>query len=108
VSYATLSLSTKAIAGFAGPLRAPLGGFSLPPLSYVGLSLSSPVEPTRTSLLTADDVAASLGVSRDWVYSEVRAARIPHIRLGRHVRFRSESIDAWILESERGKIAQTS
>ncbi len=53
-----------------------------------------------TGLLTADDVAASLGVSRDWVYSEVRAGRIPHVRLGRHVRFRCEAIEQWIVGLE--------
>lgn len=52
------------------------------------------------SLLTADDVAASLGVSKDWIYAEVRAGRIPHVRLGRNVRFRAESIDEWICELE--------
>lgn len=32
----------------------------------------------------------------DWVYREVRAGRLPHIRLGRAVRFRRESIEAWL------------
>jgi excisionase family DNA binding protein len=54
------------------------------------------------SLLTADDVAAMLGMGTDWIYAEVRAGRIPHVRLGRYVRFRAESIDQWIREMERG------
>lgn len=45
-----------------------------------------------SSLLTADQVAADLGVSKDWIYSEVRAGRIPHVRLGRSVRFRAAAI----------------
>lgn len=57
-----------------------------------------------TSLLTADDVAAMLGVSRDWIYAEARAGRMPHVRLGRHVRFKAESIDEWISEQERGSM----
>lgn len=57
-----------------------------------------------SSLLTADDVAAALGVGRDWVYAEVRADRIPHVRLGRNVRFRAESIDCWISELEAAKM----
>jgi excisionase family DNA binding protein len=52
------------------------------------------------SLLTADDVAAMLGMGTDWVYAQVRAGRIPHVRLGRYVRFREESIEAWIREME--------
>ena len=53
-------------------------------------------------LLEAEDVADYLGVRTDWVYREVRAGRLPHIRLGRAVRFRRESIEAWIESRERG------
>jgi excisionase family DNA binding protein len=53
-------------------------------------------------LLEAEDVANYLGVRTDWVYREVRAGRLPHIRLGRAVRFRRESIEAWIDSRERG------
>lgn len=53
------------------------------------------------SLLTADDVAAMLGMGTDWIYAQVRADRIPHVRLGRYVRFRAESVEKWICELER-------
>jgi excisionase family DNA binding protein len=53
-------------------------------------------------LLTADELAAIIGMGTDWIYAEVRAGRIPHVRLGRYVRFRPESIDQWIIELERG------
>jgi excisionase family DNA binding protein len=53
-------------------------------------------------LLEAEDVANYIGVRTDWVYREVRAGRLPHIRLGRAVRFRRESIEAWIDSRERG------
>jgi excisionase family DNA binding protein len=59
------------------------------------------------NLLEAEDVAAMLGMSKDWIYGEVRADRIPHVRLGRYVRFRQEAIDGWILERERGKMPST-
>jgi excisionase family DNA binding protein len=58
------------------------------------------VAPNR--LLEADDVARYIGMTADWVYREVRAGRMPHIRLGRYVRFRRESIDAWLAARERG------
>jgi excisionase family DNA binding protein len=61
--------------------------------------------PSPARLLEAEDVAALLGMTTDWVYREVRAGRLPHIRLGRYVRFRSESIDAWLLACERGMVA---
>jgi excisionase family DNA binding protein len=51
-------------------------------------------------LLTADQVAALLGVTRDWVYAESRAGRIPHVRLGRYYRYRQESIERWMHEIE--------
>jgi excisionase family DNA binding protein len=50
--------------------------------------------------MTADEVAERLGMSRDWVYAEVRAGRIPHVRLGRYVRFRESSIADWVREIE--------
>ncbi len=53
-------------------------------------------------LLEAEDVVNYLGMRTDWVYREVRAGRLPHVRLGRAVRFRRESIDAWIESQERG------
>lgn len=56
--------------------------------------------PSR--LLEADDVARYIGMTTDWIYREVRAGRMPHIRLGRYVRFRRESIDAWLAARERG------
>ena len=56
-------------------------------------------------LLEADDVARYIGMTADWVYREVRAGRMPHIRLGRYVRFRRESIDAWLVARERGPAA---
>jgi excisionase family DNA binding protein len=55
-------------------------------------------------LLTAEQVAALLGVKRGWVYAQARADRIPHVRLGRYTRFRVESIEAWAAERERGPV----
>jgi excisionase family DNA binding protein len=56
-------------------------------------------------LLEADDVARYIGMTTDWIYREVRAGRMPHIRLGRYVRFRRESIYAWLVSRERGPAA---
>jgi len=58
-------------------------------------------------LIDATDVAKMLGMTKDWVYAEARADRIPHIKLGRCTRFREEAVEDWIRESERGKISQT-
>lgn len=44
-------------------------------------------------LLDAEAVAQLLGQKRSWVYDEVQAGRLPHIRLGRSLRFRPEDIE---------------
>ena len=54
------------------------------------------------SLLFAEDVAALVGMTKDWVYAETRAGRIPHVTLGRYYRYRSESIETWLREIEQG------
>ncbi len=59
-------------------------------------------------LLEAEDVADYLGMRTDWVYREVRAGRLPHIRLGRAVRFRRESIEAWLESHERASLRSRS
>ena len=53
------------------------------------------------SLLFAEDVAAMVGMTRKWVYTETRAGRIPHVALGRYYRYRRDSIDAWLRQIER-------
>jgi excisionase family DNA binding protein len=52
-------------------------------------------------LLTADQVAALLQVTPAWVYAETRRRRIPHLRLGRYVRYRRSALDVWMRETER-------
>ncbi len=61
-----------------------------------------------TPLLTAQDVADRLGVSKEWAWAQARANAIPHIRLGRYCRFRAESIEAWIEELEGGSTSNAS
>jgi excisionase family DNA binding protein len=56
---------------------------------------------TAASLLTPQEVADLLQVRRSWVYDAARRDVIPHVRLGRYVRFRKESLEAWLAEQER-------
>lgn len=51
-------------------------------------------------LLTADEVAEFLRVTRGWIYAETRAGRIPHLRLGRYVRYRESAIREWMAQLE--------
>lgn len=51
-------------------------------------------------LLTAGEVAALLQVTRSWVYEQTRRNRMPHVRLGRYVRYRRSAVEAWIASLE--------
>ena len=63
--------------------------------------------PSSTdSLLTAEEVAALLQVTCSWVYAETRKRRIPHLRLGRYVRYRRSALEAWMEEMERSSTRQ--
>jgi hypothetical protein len=60
-------------------------------------------------LLDADQAAARLGLFgrdgkplRTWVLAEARADRIPHVRLGRYVRFDEDELAAWAAQRRRG------
>jgi excisionase family DNA binding protein len=88
----------------------------LPKLGEAGISLVESDSAMKTengsgatavpedprALLTAEEVAERLRVTKCWIYAEVRAGRLPHVRLGRYVRFRARAIDAWIEQIERG------
>jgi predicted DNA-binding transcriptional regulator AlpA len=39
-------------------------------------------------------------VTTAWIYTEIRRGRIPHIRLGRYVRYRQEAIEARLDRSD--------
>jgi excisionase family DNA binding protein len=71
-------------------------------LSPSGESSALPISPSgRDRLLTARDVADMLAVSERWVREHTRGGFIPHIRLGRNVRYRREAVLSWIDEQER-------
>lgn len=47
-------------------------------------------------LLTVDEVAALLGFHRQTVYEKVASGEIPHIRIGRTVRFDQGELRRWL------------
>ena len=71
---------------------------------FRGRALSVTVHRAMTRLLTVDEVAERLGVTKDWVWAQARAGRIPHVRLGRYRRFREEAIDAWLQQLEQSSL----
>ncbi len=58
-------------------------------------------------LLTVDDVAALLKVSKSWVYEHTRAAahsrteRLPHIRIGKYLRFDPHAVRTFLARHTR-------
>jgi excisionase family DNA binding protein len=65
-----------------------------------GPPAEQPEQPGSSRLLTAAEVAERLRMTPGWVYAATRANRVPHVRLGRYVRFRAEAIERWVGELE--------
>ena len=49
-------------------------------------------------LLTAADAAKLLAVRPSWVYAAVREGWMPHVRLGRQVRFLRADLETFVVE----------
>jgi excisionase family DNA binding protein len=48
-------------------------------------------------LLDPQAAARLLSVKPSWVYEAVRSRRIPHLKIGRHIRFLRSDLEAWIV-----------
>ncbi|MGZ6589585.1 MAG: helix-turn-helix domain-containing protein [Solirubrobacteraceae bacterium] len=53
-------------------------------------------------LLDAKQAGKLLNVPASWILAEARASRIPHIRLGRYVRFDAAELEAWCKAQQQG------
>lgn len=63
-----------------------------------------------SELLTPEQVAARLGVTRSWVYARSREwvkssgrRGIPTVPLGRYYRYRPDALDRWAAQLEQGE-----
>lgn len=54
-----------------------------------------------TSLLTLDDLSAYLQLSKSSLYKLVQKGEVPGLKVGKHWRFRKETIDRWIARNEQ-------
>ena len=58
-------------------------------------------------LLTAQEIALYLGVQPSTIYQWTHQGYIPHIKLGKFVRFKECEVEKWIEEKkELGRISQ--
>ena len=53
-------------------------------------------------LLDAIDAATLLSVKPSWVYEAVRSGRLPHLKVGRHIRFLRSDLEAWVVDQRAG------
>lgn len=58
-------------------------------------------------LLNADQAGELLSVPKSWVLAEARGDRIPHVRLGRYVRFDPDELAVWWQSRRRGPWRQS-
>ena len=69
-------------------------------VQYEHQALAAPQgSPEPDGLLTVHEVAALLRVPVSWVYERTRrrgAERLPHIKLGKYLRFRREDVLGWL------------
>jgi excisionase family DNA binding protein len=53
-------------------------------------------------LLTAEEVAERLGVPPKWPLQQARAGHMPHVKLGRYVRFDVRDVEEWLQTVKSG------
>ena len=58
-------------------------------------------------LLDARQAGELLNVPHTWVLAEARANRIPHIRLGKYVRFDAADLQLWWEARKQGPVRKT-
>ena len=72
------------------------------PSTLNGRSNSAGIDDALDKLLTVDDVAALLKVSKAWVYEHIssrgrsRSERLPHIKVGKYIRFEPHALRRFI------------
>jgi excisionase family DNA binding protein len=70
----------------------------------------SPTDPAATAsplsepLLDSEAAAALLSVRRSWIYEAVRDGRLPHVKVGRHIRFLRTDLESWVFAQRRGRL----
>lgn len=62
------------------------------PITSANPGADSASEALRRPLLTPSDAARMLAVDATWLLRQAREGRIPHIRLGKYVRFDADDI----------------
>ncbi len=56
-------------------------------------------------LLTLDEVAALLKLPKSWIYERTRRKLIPHVKLGKYLRFPRAALSRWVHGEDGGELA---
>lgn len=56
-------------------------------------------------LLTLDEVAAFLKLPKSWIYERTRRKLIPHVKLGKYLRFPRAALSRWVHGDDGGELA---
>jgi excisionase family DNA binding protein len=67
-------------------------------LDALSLNTASAPPPLSVPLLRPIEAAELLSVRPSWIYEAVRTNRLPCLRVGRHIRFTREMLEAWLAE----------
>jgi len=62
-----------------------------------------PVRRDEGAVLTIEELADYLKVSKSTLYKLAQEGRVPGQKVGRHWRFRRETIDRWLDEHPQGR-----
>jgi len=58
------------------------------------------MDEKSSDVLTIDELAAYLKISKSTLYKLVREGKIPSQKIGKHWRFRKSAIDQWLEEKK--------
>jgi excisionase family DNA binding protein len=58
------------------------------------------MDEKQNDVLTIDELSTYLKISKSTLYKLVREGKIPSQKIGRHWRFRKETIDRWLDETQ--------
>jgi excisionase family DNA binding protein len=53
-------------------------------------------------LLNAEQAAALLNIPKSWLLAQAREDKVPHVRLGRYIRFDAQALEEWARQAARG------
>jgi excisionase family DNA binding protein len=96
----------RRVAAFAARDLLIMVNSSMPDQVDMAAGSPQPSEPADP-LLTVDDVCGWFRVTKDWVYDEVEARRLPFVRLGRkHLRFRTKDLQVYLAARVEGRVTE--